>query len=158
MASFNGKKKKNTPQISTASLPDIIFILLFFFMVATVMRDSTALVQTNVPKGTELIKIKQKSWVSTVFIGPPIEDLQSKFGTAPRIQFNDELGDVSQVIEFVENERLKKDERIKPYMTFALKVDKDVKMGIVTDVKQELRKASAFKIMYNAAPGRITDN
>ena len=158
MSKFSGKKKKETPGISTASLPDIIFILLFFFMVSTVMRDSTALVVTNVPKGTELIKIKQKSWVSTIFIGPPTKELKAKFGTAPRIQFNDELGDVADVIEFVENERLKKDERIKPYMTFALKVDKNVKMGIVTDVKQELRKASAFKIMYNAAPGNITDN
>ncbi len=155
MAKFEKKGKKNTPGISTASLPDIIFILLFFFMVSTVLRESEALVRTNVPNATELTKIKQKSWVSTINIGPPVKRQQAKFGTAPRIQLNDKFGTPAQIIEFVENERLKRDERVIPYMTFALKVDVETKMGIVTDVKQELRKASALKITYNAKRGKV---
>ncbi len=155
MAKIVRKKSKEIPTISTASLPDIIFILLFFFMVSTVLRDSEALVRTNVPTATELTKIKQKSWVATINIGPPVQKLQAKYGTAPRIQLNDEFGDVDDIIEFVENERLKRDERVVPYMTFALKVDAETKMGIVTDVKQELRKASALKITYNAKKGKV---
>ena len=155
MAKFESKKKKGTPGISTASLPDIIFILLFFFMVSTVLRDSEALVRTNVPNATELTKIKQKSWVSTINIGPPVKTQQAKFGTAPRVQLNDKFGSPEEIIEFVENERLKRDERVIPYMTFALKVDFETKMGIVTDVKQELRKASALKITYNAKQGDV---
>ncbi len=150
-AKFERKRGKDSPTISTASLPDIIFILLFFFMVSTVMRDSDALVTTHVPKGTELTKIEKKSMVSTINVGPPVSMHQSKYGTAPRVQLNDKFAAPSEVIEFVENERLKKDERLRPYMTFALKVDKKTKMGIVTDVKQELRKAKALKIQYNAA-------
>ncbi|MEA3494967.1 MAG: biopolymer transporter ExbD [Bacteroidota bacterium] len=150
-AKFERKRGKDSPAISTASLPDIIFILLFFFMVATVMRDSDALVTTHVPKATELTKIEKKSMVSTINIGPPVNMHRAKYGTAPRVQLNDKFAAPTDVIEFVENERLKKDERLRPYMTFALKVDKKTKMGIVTDVKQELRKAKALKIQYNAA-------
>jgi biopolymer transport protein ExbD len=151
-AKFRSKKSKKNPDIATASLPDIIFMLLFFFMVATTMRESELIVRVKVPQATEITKLEKKSWVSTIYIGTPIEKLQPKFGTAPKIQLNDRFGEVSQVIEFIENERLQKEERVRPYMTFALKIDSKTKMGIVTDVKQELRKANALKITYSARP------
>jgi len=145
---FERKQGKKSPGISTASLPDIVFMLLFFFMVATVMRDSEALVQTNIPKASEITKLDKKEWVATINIGPPVSSYQKIKGTAPTIQLNDKFGSVEEIVEFVENERLQREERIRPFITYALKVDRDTKMGIVTDVKQELRKINALKITY----------
>ncbi len=151
---FTRKKSKGAPGISTSSLPDIIFILLFFFMVTTVIREKKPLVQVKLPKATEITKLKKKNWVSNIYIGPPTNT--AKFGTAPRIQLNDSYGKVNDIIEFVENERSQKDEKIRPYMTFSLDIDQKVKMGIVTDVKQELRKANQLKINY-ATNQRVED-
>lgn len=147
---FENKKKKRTATISTASLPDIVFMLLFFFMVATVLRKEDPLVRTLVPAATELTQLAKKNFVSTINIGAPMPNYQEKYGTAPRIQLNDQFAEPQDIIEFVENERLQREERMRPYMTFALKVDKNAKMGLVTDVKQELRKAGALKITYSA--------
>ena len=147
---FQKKKAKMSPSISTASLPDIVFMLLFFFMTVTTMRESEAFVQTRIPKASEVSKLEKKEWISVINIGPPVKTFESLKGTAPTIQLNDKFGEVEDIIEFVENERLQREERIRPYITYTLKVDQDVKMGLVTDVKQELRKANALKISYLA--------
>lgn len=151
MATIKGNKQKETPGISTASLPDIIFILLFFFMVATVMRTSDQLVRTSVPAASELTKIENKSLVSTIFVGPPNEDLIPTLGDAPRIQLNDKITPKEGIVEWVESERLRTEERYKNKKIFALKVDGEVKLGIVADIKWELRRAGALKIQYNAS-------
>ncbi len=152
MAKFNKKRGKSTPAISTASLPDIVFMLLFFFMVATVMRENTLKIKVIVPKATELTKLERKSLTSFIHIGKPIPKYASTLGTAPRIQLNDALAKPDEIIQFVENERAKTNPALVPAMTFSLKVDQEVKMGIVSDVKQELRKANALKINYSAVP------
>ncbi len=149
MASIRGKEKKGTPGISTASLPDIIFILLFFFMVATVMRERDVKVQVIVPEGTEIVKLKKKSLISHIYIGKPSDPA---LGDASRIQLNDVLGDHKKVGEFVEIERKKLPEVDRKKMIVSLKVDTETKMGIVFDVKQELRQANALKINYAASP------
>ena len=104
MASIRGKEKKETPGISTASLPDIIFILLFFFMVATVMREREVKVQVIVPDGTEIVKLRKKSLISHIYIGKPTD---VALGDASRIQLNDVIGNHKKVGEFVEIERKK---------------------------------------------------
>ncbi|OWY20944.1 biopolymer transporter ExbD [Sphingobacteriales bacterium UPWRP_1] len=148
--------RKNTsrdlPAISTASLPDIVFMLLFFFMVSTTMRDSEIMVQIRPVKATELTKLEKKSLVSYIYIGPPNMQYREKWGTAPRIQLNDAFSTKDDIRQFIENERGKLDEKLASQMTVSLRVDKDVKMGIVTDVKQELRKANALKLNYSAVP------
>ncbi len=141
---------KKAPTISTASLPDIIFMLLFFFMVATVLRETTLKVRVVVPEATELQKLEKKSLVSYIYIGPPMPQYVQQYGTAPRIQLNDVIADIKDVIPFVESERAQLPEQLQPFMTISLRVDTGVKMGIVTDVKQELRKANALKINYSA--------
>lgn len=146
---FRKEKASNTPQISTASLPDIVFMLLFFFMVTTVMRETTLKVKNVRPKATEIQKLEKKSLVSYIYIGQPIAPLIPILGTEPRVQLNDVLARPSDVPEFVELERRKLSEAEVPRMTFSLKVDKDTRMGIVTDVKQELRKVNALKINYS---------
>lgn len=149
MSKFKKKGASAQPEISTASLPDIVFMLLFFFMVTTVMREVTLKVENKTPKATEVNKLERKSLVSYIYIGKPIAALQGTFGTEPRIQLNDAFATKEDIISFVEVERENTDEAERPLMTFSLKVDKDATMGIVTDVKQELRKANALKINYS---------
>lgn len=141
------KKKKETPEISTASLPDIIFILLFFFMVTTVMRKNDLLVKYQTPNATELTKIKYKTATAYVFIGFPKDE--EVYGTKPRIQLNDAISKVSDIKPYVKAQYTEVPEGLKGQFIVSLRVDKDATMGIVSDVKQELRKADALKINYS---------
>ena len=153
MSRFKKDNSKETPAISTASLPDIVFMLLFFFMVTTVMREQELLVEMKYPKASELKKLEKRSRVNTIYIGPPTKKNEGKLGTAPRIQLNDVVAnDVKDVRQFINEERAKKDEAIQNKMTTSLKVHQDVKMGIVTEVKDELRKVGALKVNYSAVP------
>ena len=146
MAKFVKKEAKETPGISTASLPDIIFMLLFFFMVTTTMRESTVLVKQAMPSATEVQKLEKKSLVNFIYIGEPKD---KRFGTEARIQLDNAFATVDDIAEFIERNREKHDEAEKKLLTTSLKIDKNVRMGIVTDVKQELRKVGAFKINYS---------
>lgn len=150
MAKFSKKVKGEAPGISTASLPDIIFMLLFFFMVSTTMKEVDYKVQIKLPEASEAKKIEDKSLVSYIYVGKPIEALQSKWGTKPVIQLNDQIAKLKDIQQWVEEERSKRSESDIPKMTFSLKIDKETNMGIVTDIKQELRKAQALKINYSS--------
>jgi biopolymer transport protein ExbD len=149
MSKFRKKGKKSQPAINTAALPDIVFMLLFFFMVTTVMRETSLKVINVTPKATEVSKLERKSLVSYIYIGKPIKALQDAFGTAPRIQLNDAFKTKEDIFQFVEMERDERDEVERNMITWSLKVDQKTKMGIVTEVKQELRKANALKINYS---------
>ena len=149
MAKFTRKGKGGMPAISTASLPDIVFMLLFFFMVTTVMRTADLKVKNQVPKATELKKLEKKSLVSYIYVGEPKKQFRKIFGTEPRIQLNDAFAKVSDIDQFIISEREARDEKEVPFMTTSLKVDAKVKMGIVTEIKQALREANALKINYS---------
>ena len=156
MAKFKQKGSKGTPGISTASLPDIIFMLLFFFMVTTTMREATLLVKVTPPQATEVQKLEKKSLVDYIYIGPP---LKKQLGTDSRIQLNDQFAtDIKQIREFVELGRSQREEADRKLITTSLKVFKNTKMGIVTDVKQELREVGAFKINYSTAKKSVIKN
>ncbi|MBN3035501.1 MAG: biopolymer transporter ExbD [Bacteroidales bacterium] len=147
MAKFTKKVGKDVPKISTSSLPDIIFMLLFFFMVTTTMREATLLVRVRAPEASEVQKLEKKSLVSYVYIGQPLN--YRKYGTESRIQLNDQFATVKDIQEFIQLEREARDEADRKLLTTSLKVDRETKMGVVTDVKQELRKVGAFKINYS---------
>lgn len=155
MSRFKTKKGKGTAAINTSSLPDIIFMLLFFFMVTTVMREVSLKVKLKLPQATEVQKLEKKSLVSYIYIGPPVKS--KLYGTNSRIQLNDTFANVDDIQEFVAKEREDRDEADKKFITTSLKVDGITKMGIVTDVKQELRKAGALKINYSTRKGRDKD-
>ncbi|MBI9055608.1 MAG: biopolymer transporter ExbD [Bacteroidales bacterium] len=157
MAKFGRKGKGGLPEVSTASLPDIIFMLLFFFMVSTTMRETTIMVQQRLPKATEVKKMERKSLVSSISIGSPILALQGMYGSEPRIQLNDSYSKVADIRDYITAERENMDERERPLMTVSLRVDNKTKMGIVIDVKQELRKASALKINYSTRKVEVID-
>ena len=154
MSKFKKGGKKELPPISTASLPDIVFMLLFFFMVSTTMREVTLNVKVTLPTATELSKLEKKSLVSYIYIGEPLKQFQSKFGVAPRIQLNDQFAGVEDISDFIIAEREARDEAERPMMITSLKVDENTKMGIVADVKQELRKAAALHINYSSRKGK----
>lgn len=142
------KGNKGLPPISTVSLPDVIFMILFFFMVSTTMRDQELLVRYKLPDATEVQKLEKKSLVSYIHVGVPTLAMQAKFGTAPKIQLNDSYKTTKDILDFVAGERDKLSEVDRSQMTICLKADGNTKMGIVADVKQELRRANALKISY----------
>lgn len=143
------KKSSGTSQdIPTAALPDIIFMLLFFFMVTTVLREDEILVKQKIPRATQLTKIERKSLVSYIYIGEPKNT--AVYGEEPKIQTNDVFIEKDDVIQFVNTEKDKLSEAERDQITMSMKVDIDVKMGIVSDVQQELRKGNARKLLYSS--------
>jgi biopolymer transport protein ExbD len=150
MATFKKKGGKATPGISTASLPDIVFMLLFFFMVSTTMRDTEMKVKVKLPEATEVVKLEKKSLVSYIFVGTPSKKFQGLMGTDSRIQLNDSFKTLVDIRDFISAEREALSEYDRAFLTTSLKIDQDTRMGIVTDIKQELRKASALKVSYSA--------
>lgn len=154
MAKFKQKGSHDTPGLNMGSMSDIIFMLLFFFMIITTMRESTLFVKVNVPQGSEIQKLEKKSLNSYIYVGSPIDE--KKFGSGTRIQLNDQFSEVSDIRAFIESERAARNEVDVPFLTTTLKSDKDVKMGDITDIKQELRQVGALRIMY-AASRRVKD-
>lgn len=150
MSKFSKKRGGSTPEISTASLPDIIFMLLFFFMVVTVMKDSSMKVQVTVPEATELEKLERKSLVHHVYIGEPLAQYQDIYGNAPQLQLNGQISKVEEVGLFIEGIRENTIEAERDFLTTSLRVDKGATMGIVSDTKIELRKVNQLKINYSS--------
>lgn len=157
MSKFRKNDNKDLPPINTASLPDIVFMLLFFFMVSTTMREVTLMVRVTLPQATELSKLEKKSLVSYIYIGEPQRQYQAQMGTEPRIQLDDQFATVADIDDYIESERAARDEAEIPQMITSLKVDENCTMGIVTDVKQELRRVSALHINYSARKKTTVD-
>jgi biopolymer transport protein ExbD len=151
MAKFK-KARKNMEQINTSALPDIIFMLLFFFMVTTVLREQDILVEQKIPQSSQLQKLQNKTLISYIFIGKPKNT--SLYGSEPRVQANDVLISTPEIVQWVNQERDKLAEADRGSITISMKVDKDVKMGPISDVQTELRNADARKVLY-ASIGKI---
>jgi len=151
MSKFNPKGgKKVMPQITTASLPDIMFMLLFFFMVSTTLRQNELKINTKLPYATEITKLEKKSLVSYIFVGSPRKEYAASLGTESRIQLDDNFAVVNDIRGYIAGEQEKRDESDRPKMTVSLKADEKTKMGIINEIKTELRKAEALKINYSA--------
>ncbi len=153
MAKFTKKKDGDLPAVSTASLPDIVFMLLFFFMTVTTMKDSSLMVENTLPNASEVKKLEKKDRVLYIYVGKPTRDYQKVFGTEPKIQLNDKFANVSDVGDFILEERAKKPQELQNVLTTALKVDKNANMGLISDIKQELRKVNALKVNYTTYEG-----
>ena len=149
------RKTQLSSEIPTSSMPDIIFMLLFFFMVVTVMREDDPKVKISKPNATETEKLEKKSLVDYINVGPPSDP---RFGTEPMIQLDDSFAELSDIRKWIEDNRERRDEAEKPAITTSLKVDKKTKMGIVTDIKQELRDANALKINYSVNQGSAIED
>ena len=144
------KKKKGLPAISTASLPDIVFMLLFFFMVSTTMRETDLLIKKPVlPTASEVKKLEHKSLVSTIYVGKS-KDARI---AGDKIQVNDKIIDVKDVPSFIFAERaIRKEEEVK-FMTTSIKADKEANVGTILDIKEQLRDINALKVSFSTTRG-----
>ena len=149
MGKFNKGGSKEVPELNTSSLPDLIFSILFFFMMVTSMREVTLKVDFTTPKGTEIEKLEKKSLITYVYVGQPNKEFRSKMGLATRIQLNDDFAEVDAIGEYIYQEREAMPERDKPFMRVSMKIDEKTHMGIVTDIKMALREAWALNIVYS---------
>lgn len=152
MSKFNKKKGGELPPVNTASLPDIVFMLLFFFMVVTVLRQNDLKVQNELPKADQVEKLKKDRSVF-IFAGKPSKRYQATFGTEGKIQIGDAYTDVKNLRVALTEARDKLRPELQDKIMVALKVDKETNTGIVSDIKQELRDLNMLKIIYIAAPG-----
>ena len=150
MAQIRKGGKKEVPGVNTSSLPDIVFMLLFFFMATTTMKEVTYKVDVKVPEATELQKLEKKSLTRYIYVGTPMKEFQKMYGKESRIQLDDAFAEVDEIEMFIENERNAMKESDQGLLTVSIKADKETKMGIITDIKQALRRAQALKINYAA--------
>ncbi len=158
MSKFNLGRNEESPEVSTASLPDIVFMLLFFFMTVTVMKDDSLKVVNELPNATEMKRLEKKDRIITIYIGKPQKKWEDIVGSEPKIQVDDKFIDVVEVGSFVLGRIASMPEGIRSYATVSLKVDKNANMGLISDVKQELRKVNALKINYTTLNGEILLN
>lgn len=141
------KKTKVKQDIPTSSMPDVVFMLLFFFMVTTELRKTAVDVLQRIPQATQLRKLQRKTLVTNLYIGEPKKSEQ--FGTEPKIQAEDVFIEPNDIILWVNREKDKLPENEREQLTVALKVDAEAKRGIIADVETQLRKANARKILYS---------
>ncbi len=148
MPSFKRSGKKEMPELGTSS--DIVFMFLFFFMVTSQLRSTEVKVKVRLPEATEVVKLERKDLASYIYIGSPNAQYQAQYGTEARIQLNDSFKTTNDIRDFIAAERDAMSEVDRQLMQVSIKADEDARMGIITDVKQELRRCSALKIMYAA--------
>jgi biopolymer transport protein ExbD len=155
MGRFKKEKKRASAAMSTASLPDIVFMLLFFFMVATVMRETDMQVDIKPPIANEISKLENRKLVGHIYIGFPVNQ---NLGREPRIQLNDQLvDDATKIKGYVADKMGALSEEERTQFVVSLKVDAKTKMGIVNRVKYELRINEYFKINYAAASPKVEE-
>ena len=147
MGKFNKSGKKDMPEMNTSSMPDIVFAILFFFMVTTTMRSETLMVQMKLPSATEVQKLEKKSLVTYINIGVPME---TRLGTGTQMQLNDRFAQVADIQNYIAQEKASMNEADQPLMTVSIKADENTRMQYITEVKQALRQAYALKISYSA--------
>lgn len=155
MAKFAKKKSGELPPISTASLPDIVFMLLFFFMTVTEMKDSELMVVNKVPTADQVQRLDKKDPVMYIFAGKPLPKYQDKYGVNAKIQINDKFAEVSEVAPFVLQYKDGLREELREIFITALKVDSDTNMGVISDIKEQLRDINALKITYITNEGEV---
>lgn len=150
MGKFSKGGKHEMPEMNTSSMPDIVFAILFFFMVTTTMRSEEVMVRIKLPSASEVQKLEKKSLVSYINIGPPMD---TRLGTGTQMQLNDRFAQVTEIQDYIAQERASMSEADQQLMTVSIKADEDTRMQYITDVKQALRQAYALKISYSARSG-----
>ena len=139
-------REHEIPGLNMSSMPDLIFTVLFFFMIVTHMRSTPVKVQYQMPQGTELTRLTKKSAVTYIYIGKPVGTNDS----VVRIQLNDKFADAGSIPAYIVMERGRMSAEDAQAMTVSLKADRNTDMGTITDVKQALRQAKAYRINYSA--------
>ena len=135
--------------MNLAAMPDLIFTVLFFFMIVTHMRDVKPMVRFDIPQGTEVEKARKAGMVY-LFIGKPVDERGEVVSDESRIQLNDHYVTLEELGAAIEEERSQMSEETRQHMIVSIRADRGTQMGLINDVKQELRKAGALNINYSA--------
>ena len=143
------RRLREVPMLNTASLPDLIFTVLFFFMIVTHMRTTTSKVKYALPQGTELKRLAKKSAVTYIYIGRAMPK-NTREMSAYKVQLNNRVGTIGEVASFVANEkkRMNPDDQVK--MTVSIKADRSTPMYVINAVKRAVRAGGATRINYSA--------
>ena len=147
MGKFNKSGKRDMPGMNTSAMPDIVFAILFFFIITTTMREETVMVRMRLPQASEVQKLEKKSLVTYINIGPPLD---ARLGTGTQMQLNDRFAQVADIQNYIAQEKASMNEADQPLMTVSIRADDNTRMLYITDVKQALRQAYALKISYSA--------
>jgi len=123
-----------------------------------VMKDSSILVENTLPNATEIKKLEKKDRIIYIYAGKPTAEYESVYGTETRIQLNDKFASVSEVGSYILAERAKKPQELQNVLTTAMKIDRNANMGLISDIKQELRKVNALKVNYTTSSGDTFSN
>ncbi|MEX0609619.1 MAG: biopolymer transporter ExbD [Balneolaceae bacterium] len=143
MAHFQKKQARSKQEVPTSAMPDVIFILLFFFMVTTVLREVTLQVRVNLTQAENIEKIEEKRLVSYIYIGP--ERLPNNQLGEDKVQIDDAIVEDIGAIRTLMYDKL----REQPRLIVSLRVDESSEFGLLTDVQEELKRASTFRINYS---------
>ncbi|WP_455763019.1 ExbD/TolR family protein [Prevotella disiens] len=144
------RRSHDIPELNTASLPDLIFTILFFFMLVTHMRKVAVKVKYQVPQGTELTKLVKKTAITYLYIGKPMSETGQLASDSLCIQMNDKLVDVAEIKSYLVKERATMAAEDKKQMSVSIRADKETPMGRIIDIKQSLREANVLNVNYAA--------
>ena len=144
------RRSHDIPELNTASLPDLIFTILFFFMLVTHMRKVAVKVKYQVPQGTELTKLVKKTTITYLYIGKPMSETGQLASESLCIQMNDKLVDVAEIKSYLVKERATMAAEDKKQMSVSIRADKETPMGRIIDIKQSLREANVLNVNYAA--------
>ncbi|MDR0186599.1 biopolymer transporter ExbD [Prevotella brunnea] len=146
--SFYRQRSHDIPALNTASLPDLIFTILFFFMLVTQMRKITVKVKYRVPQGTELTRLTKKTTTSYIYVGKQMNNLGEVESDSTSIQLNDKIVQIAEIKNYLLKERQDMDAIDKKQMMVSIRGDKDTRMGIMIDIKQTLRESNVLNVNY----------
>lgn len=144
------KHRRNAFTMNAAALPDLIFVVLFFFMVVTHMRKANVRVEYKEPQGTALTRLTKKSLTYYIYVGQPKGKDGKAKAASPVIQLNDRIVTVADITYYLSEERRGLTEEEQKQMTVSIKSDKDVPLQTIIDIKQALRSANTLNILYAA--------
>lgn len=143
------KRQRTKTEISTASLPDIVFLLLFFFMVSATIKPMNDQVKLTIPKAQAMTKINRQELIKEIIIGKPIN---REVGEQEVISVDNKVIKKEQLTQWVIEQKESLPENLKDQMIIVIKADEYVKMGLISDVQEELKKANARKVVYRTTP------
>ena len=148
---------RDVPMLNTSSLPDLIFTVLFFFMIVTHMRDVDLKVRYEVPQGTEIQKLGHKASVVQVYVGRRMDAVAGDDDEF-FIQLNNDIATLDDIQAFIDSERSRMNSEDQGRLTVSIKADRDVPMGLISDIKHALQQNYALRINYSATEKPINNN
>ena len=147
---FHDRRRQGVPTLNVASMPDLIFTVLFFFMIVTHMRSDEVKVRLEVPAGSEVKKLTGHPAIINIYIGRQGDRETGRQDNTWLVQLNGDLVSPSEIPARINAIRSKLSPENAERLTVSFRADRHAPMGLISDVKQALQQAYALKINYSA--------